>query len=172
MKRLFLMRHAKSDWAAGSDVADFERPLSRRGHRAAPVMGRYMRRHKLIPALTLCSTARRAIETWEGLAPQLKTSAPMMSSKQLYLAAPGEILKQIQGLTDDMESAMIIGHNPGLHSLALRLTGRGDAESRHRLATKYPTGALVILDFPVAHWRDLAAGEGELSRFVAPRHLD
>ncbi|MEA2781181.1 MAG: phosphohistidine phosphatase [Rhodospirillaceae bacterium] len=171
MKRLFLMRHAKSDWA-GSGVVDFERPLSRRGRRAAPAMGRYMRRQKLIPDLALCSTARRAIETWEGLASQLKTSVPLMSSKRLYLAAPGEILKQIQGLTEDINSVLIIGHNPGLHSLALHLTGRGDADSRTRLASKYPTGAVAILDFPVTYWGDLAAGEGELSCFVAPRDVD
>src|ERR1700756_5892257 len=93
-----------------------------------------MRKEKLIPDLALCSTAVRALETWEGLAPALKAEVPLKTWKRLYLAGPGEILRQIHGLPEAVASALVIGHNPGLQSLALDLAGRGDAAGWTRLA--------------------------------------
>jgi len=171
MKRLYLLRHAKSDWA-DPDRVDAERPLSARGRRAAPRMGRYMCRQGLIPALALSSTARRAKETWELLAPLLKTEIRLETSSKLYLANPARLLKTIRGLTDKWESVAVIGHNPGLQAFALELVGAGETAARTRLATKYPTGGLAVFDFPVEHWADIAPGSGRLERFVAPRDLD
>jgi|SRR5215469_8912368 len=170
MKRLFLLRHAKSD-RSDPDLVDAERPLNPRGRKAAPLIGRFMRKEKLIPATVLCSTARRTLETWEALAIALKAELPVKTSKRLYLAGPGEILRQIHGLPDDADSALVIGHNPGLQSLALDLVGGGDAAGRTRLTAKLPTAGLVVLDFAVEHWSEVGAGGGELARFVVPRDL-
>ena len=171
MKRLYLLRHAKSDWA-DPDRADADRPLSPRGRRVAPVLGRYMRREGLIPALALSSTARRALETWELLAPALKADVRLESTDKLYLASPARLLKAIHDAADKWNSLAVVAHNPGLQALALELLGRGEAAGRTRLATKYPTGGLAVLDFPVERWSDIVAGMGRLERFVVPRDLD
>src|ERR1022692_4469126 len=99
MKRLYLLRHAKSDWA-DPDRVDAGRPLSPRGRRAAAALGRYMRRERLIPAIALSSNARRAEETWELLTAALKADVSLETSNKLYLASPARILKAIQAVAD------------------------------------------------------------------------
>jgi phosphohistidine phosphatase len=171
MKRLYLLRHAKSDWA-DPDRIDADRPLSPRGRRAAPTLGRYMRREGLIPALVLISTARRTEETWDLLSETLKSDVPVETSHKLYLASPARLLKAIRGVDDRVPSIIIVGHNPGIQALALELAGSGDESACTRLATKYPTGGLAVFDFAVDHWADVAASGGALERFVVPRDLD
>ena len=171
MKRLYLLRHAKSDWAE-PDRSDADRPLSPRGRRAAPTMGRYMRKEGLVPALVLASTARRAEETWDLLSAALKTGVALESSERLYLASPNRLMKTVRGLADKWASALIVGHNPGLQAFALELAGAGNGGARSRMTQKYPTGALAVFDFAVDRWSDIAAGSGTLERFVVPRDLD
>ena len=171
MKRLYFLRHTKSAWA-DPDRVDADRPLSPRGRRAAPALGRYMRKEGLIPALALASTARRAEETWELLATALKAEVPLETSHKLYLASAARLLKAVRGVGDDHSSVIVVAHNPGLQALALELVGTGETGARARLATKYPTGGLAIFDFPVEHWSEIAAGTGRLDRFVVPRDLD
>jgi phosphohistidine phosphatase len=171
MKRLYLLRHAKSDWA-DPDRIDAERPLSQRGRRAAPALGRYMRREGLVPALVLTSSARRAEETWELLAPALKTGVPVETSHKLYLASPARLLKAVRSLEDRVASVAIVAHNPGLQAFALELAGEGDAAGRARMTAKYPTGGLAVFDFAIDRWVDVAAGGGRLDRFIVPRDLD
>jgi phosphohistidine phosphatase len=171
MKRLYLLRHAKSDWAA-PDKLDADRPLSPRGRRAAPAIGRFMRKEQLVPALALCSTARRTEETWDLLAETLKAEVPVEASDKLYLASPSRLLKAIRAVDDKIPSVVVVGHNPGLQALALELTGGGDASARSRMMAKYPTGGLAVFDFAVDRWGNIAAGGGRLERFVVPRDLD
>jgi phosphohistidine phosphatase len=135
-------------------------------------MGRYLRRQKLVPDIVLCSAARRARDTWELAAATLKAEIPVEYSERLYLAAPGQILRLLHQLPETAESALLIGHNPGFHALALQLVGTGDGAARAQLQAKFPTAALAVIDFEVERWGDLAAGKGELERFVAPRDLD
>jgi phosphohistidine phosphatase len=171
MKRLYLLRHTKSDWA-DPDKVDADRPLSPRGRRAAPAIGRFMRKQQLVPALALSSTARRAEETWDLLAEALGADVPMQASEKLYLASPARLLKAIRAVDDKIPSLAIVGHNPGLQALALELAGGGDAAARARIMSKYPTGGLAVFDFAVDRWADIAAGSGRLERFVVPRDLD
>ena len=170
MKRLYLLRHAKSDWADPS-LDDFDRPLNGRGRKSAPAMGRYMRRADLIPALVLCSPSRRTRQTWELLVGSLKTEPPVEFVDELYLAEPARLLNRIGQAPDDLPSLLVIAHNPGLQALAHKLASGGDRAGRRRLATKYPTGALVVLDCDIAAWDQLASGPCLLERFVAPRDL-
>jgi phosphohistidine phosphatase len=171
MKRLYLLRHAKSD-RSDPAAADFDRPLNGRGRQAAPAMGRYLRRHKLIPDLVVCSAARRTRETWELAGAQLKTGVAVQFSQPLYLAAPHQILRLLRELPDSAGSALLLGHNPGLQIVATELTGSGDASVRHRLQAKFPTGALAVIDFEVSRWGDVAEGKGRIELFVQPRDLD
>jgi len=171
MKRLCLLRHAKSD-RSDPAAADFDRGLSPRGREAAPAMGRYLRRQKLVPDIVLCSSARRARETWELAEHALKADIPAEYSEHLYLAAPPQIIRLLRQLPETVGTTLLVGHNPGFHVLALQLVGSGDGAARARLQAKYPTAALAVIDFEAPRWRDLAEGEGMLERFVAPRDLD
>ncbi len=171
MKRLSLLRHAKSD-RTDPAAADFDRGLNGRGRQAAPAMGRYLRRQKLVPDIVLCSAARRARETWELAAAALKAEIPVEYSERLYLATPAQTLRLLHQLPETAGSVLLIGHNPGFHALALQLVGSGDAAARAQLQSKFPTAALAVIDFEVERWSDLAAGKGELERFIAPRDLD
>src|SRR5262245_55110665 len=171
MKRWSLLRHAKSDRSDPAAV-DFERALNPRGRQAAPAMGRYLRRQKLVPGLVLCSAAKRARQTWELVAAALNAELPVEFSERLYLATPAQTLRLLRQLPVAPASVLLVGHNPGFHLLALQLVGSGDDAARIRLQTKFPTAALAVIDFDVPHWRDLGEGKGRLERFIAPRDLD
>src|SRR5581483_7097363 len=129
------MRHAKSD-RSDPAAADFERPLTGRGRRAASAMGRYLRRQKLVPEFVLCSAAARARQTWALAADQLKDKIAAEYSERLYLATPQQTLALIHQLPARVASALLVGHNPGMQALAQMLAASGDPEARGRLQAK------------------------------------
>ena len=96
----------------------------------------------------------------------------MKLDKRLYGAGPRALLNRLRGLPDEVTSVMMIGHNPALQSLAIQLSGGGDAEARGRLEAKFPTGALITLVVHQDHWKELDPGTCELHSFVAPRELN
>ncbi|MSP67570.1 MAG: histidine phosphatase family protein [Alphaproteobacteria bacterium] len=167
-RTLLLLRHAKSSWA-GPGQADHDRPLAPRGRKAAVEMGRMLRARGLIPDLVLLSTARRTVETWELLAPELGRPVPARRLKSLYLAGPQRLLTVLRRVDPTIGKVMLIGHNPGLHGLALLLVVAGDPVLRDRLAEKYPTAALAAIAVAEAPWRDLSQGSGTLAQFLTPR---
>lgn len=168
-RRLILLRHAKSAWPDG--VADEERPLAERGRVAAALIGDYLKSERLTPDLALVSTARRTQETWALVRERLSRRPERRDVAELYAASAGEILRVLQAADPAFGTVLVLGHNPGMQELALALTGEGDAESRQRMAEKYPTAGLAVIDFPVAGWADVAPGGGRLERFVTPRSL-
>jgi phosphohistidine phosphatase len=170
MRRLFLLRHAKSDWSEPG-ASDHERPLNRRGQEAAPRIGAYLHRHRLIPDSVLCSTARRTRETWDLVAAEIKGAPPATFVERLYEATPRTILDMLRHAEPGGKSLLVVGHNPGLHDLATQLIAAGDLDDRERLHEKLPTGGLVVIDFAVADWSKLHARSGRLERFVVPRTL-
>jgi phosphohistidine phosphatase len=167
-KRLYLLRHAKSSWD-DPDVADHERPLAPRGRRAAKAMARHLEREGVAPALVLCSSSRRTRETLDRIAGGLAAEPEALVEGDLYAAGAGDLLARLRALPDDVESVMLIGHNPGIEELALRLAGAG--ADRDRMASKFPTGALATLTFE-GSWRGLAPGAASLTGFVRPRDLE
>ena len=169
MKTLILMRHAKSAWDAG-DVADHDRPLSDRGRTATPAMGRWLRQQKLKPDRVLCSTAKRAEETLALLRPYLPDDVPVEMTERLYMALPREMLAVLAKVKDNAaESILIIGHNPGIGSLAHWLAGQGDKKSLNRMQDKFPTGAVAVIDFDICSWRELDGEQGSLRLFMTPK---
>ena len=174
-RTLLLLRHAKSSWSDPT-LADFDRPLNKRGRNAAPLMGEYLRKHGLVPELVLCSAARRAIETW-GLAGEAMSkggAAPAQTKylRSLYLAPPSRMLAALRRTPDEVESVLMVGHNPGFEHLAMGLAGPGSkAEAERRMEAKFPTAALAELRFEVKHWRDIGPETGKLVRFVIPKAL-
>jgi phosphohistidine phosphatase len=171
------LRHAKSDWSAspGKDASDHERPLAARGREAAPRMGAYMRRKVYEPCLVLCSTARRTKETVELLLPALQSAPKLRYKRELYLADWPVLLNEIHKSPPSASPLLIVGHNPGLEQLALALAlhPRNAAERARaqRLAQKFPTGALAVLDFDGESWRAAKPGTGHLVDYVRPKDL-
>jgi phosphohistidine phosphatase len=170
MKRLFLLRHAKSSWDDAA-LTDHDRPLALRGRRAAPRIGEHMRGEGWIPDLVLCSTARRAVETLDLVLPRLGRSPPVRHLASLYLAPPSRILARLESLADDVGSVLVVGHNPGMETLARRLAAHGSKKARDQLSEKFPTAALAVLDLDVEAWADVAGAAGRLVEFVRPRQL-
>jgi phosphohistidine phosphatase len=168
MKRLYLLRHAKSSWKDTS-LPDHDRPLAGRGRRAAKAIARHMREHGIEPELVLCSTARRARETLERIEPALDTRAVQVEP-DLYAASAHALLARLRSIPDTVESVMVIGHNPGLQELALELARPASAVSE--LATKYPTAALATLAFRASSWQELDRDTAELVELVRPRDLE
>jgi phosphohistidine phosphatase len=170
MLTLSLLRHAKSSWA-DARLRDAERPLSERGERAAPRMGAYMARLRIAPDLVLCSPAMRARQTLELVLPFLEGKPEVVYEEALYLAAPATMLKRLSKLPASVRHAMIVGHDPGMHNLALELAGTGAEAEMQALAEKFPTAGLAVIEFGVSSWPKVRPGGGRLAVFAAPRRL-
>jgi phosphohistidine phosphatase len=165
VKRLHLLRHAKSSWEDES-LPDRERPLAPRGRRASKRMARHIADAGLGIELIVCSPARRARET---LDPLLGLMEPELRVEpRLYGAGVGELLELVRELPGEVDSALFVGHNPGLHEFADRLAEKSD----DRLARKYPTAALASFELDVDGWAESELGQGRLVAFVRPRDLD
>ena len=171
MRMLYLLRHAKSDWG-DPGLDDFDRPLAARGRGAAPAVARWMNRNGCAPGFVLCSTARRAAETWALVSDVLEGDPEVETTGDLYHAAPAGLLALAQGLPDRHAAAMMVGHNPGFHLLACALAGEGPDDLLRLLAAGYPTAALAGIAFDAANWSEIAPGAGRLTCFVRPRTLD
>jgi phosphohistidine phosphatase len=169
VRRLHVLRHAKSSWD-DPGLPDHLRPLAPRGRKAVKALARHMRATRIAPGLVLCSPATRAVQTWEGIAPGLPAGTPVDVDDALYGASAGDLLRRLRRLPPDVDSVLVVGHNPGLEDLTLGLVGAGDLALRRRLEEKFATGALATLDAP-GSWSDLRWGTATLLAFVAPREL-
>ncbi len=174
MRQLLILRHAKSSWDNAASP-DRDRPLNKRGRQAAVVMRQAMHDLGLAPDMVLVSTARRTMETLELLEPWDDT--PLIEpTDSLYLADVADLLAALHGVAETVRSVLLIGHNPGLHDLALTLAGPratapGATEAEKALVSGFPTAALA--EFTIAgSWWDLREGSGKLVRFLTPRMLD
>ena len=161
MKRLILMRHAKSSW---NDPAtdDHDRPLNGRGRTSARLLGNWLKARQYSPDQTLCSDARRTRETLAGL--EIRCDAQFLN--RLYHAGPGDLLDVLRGAKGDC--VLLLGHNPGIGQLARGLVDRPPAHPRF---LAYPTGATLVADIDIAAWADLGPGTACPADFVTPRDL-
>lgn len=171
MRRLLLLRHAKSSWADPKQQ-DFDRPLNARGNAAAQTVASYFSVTKLQPDLVLCSAALRARATLAYLVPAFEHDTRILLERRLYMASAPKLLERIHEVDDGAKLVLIIGHNPGLERLARGLAGSGADEDLAALHAKYPTAALAALEFNTRHWRDVVKGSGKLVEFVSPRDID
>lgn len=160
-RQLCLLRHAKSSWDEPS-LADHDRPLAPRGRKAAERTGAHVRREQIRVALVLCSSARRARETLDLVAPP----GEVRIERELYGATAADLLERLRRVPDDVDAVMLIGHEPAIRDLAVRLIG-GESELTDR---KFPTAALATLTF-TGPWSALAPDDAELAAFVRPREL-
>ena len=171
MHQLLLLRHAKSSWQDAASP-DRDRPLNARGRRAAVAMRSAMREFGLIPDLILVSTAARTMETMSALEPWDDT--PLVEPlDELYLAGARQLLGTLRTVAETVRTVLLIGHNPGMHELAVLLadTNVSAAKPMREVLDGFPTGALA--EFSVTGpWSGLASGGGRLQRFLTPRTLE
>ena len=167
MRRLVLLRHAKSDWP---DVADHERPLAKRGRRDAPVAGRWLGRSGYVPDAVVCSTARRAVQTWElaaaGLADAVPGAAPPVHyESRVYEATVLGLLMLVREFPDERRTVLVVGHNPGLAELAV-----GMAAPPPEPPSAFPTAAIAVLGLS-GTWAEAGPGEARLLAFAVPADM-
>ena len=167
-RRLLLLRHAKAEPGA-PEQEDHERALAARGRRDAERMGKAMAKRGLAPEQVLCSSAQRTRETLDRILPYLPSGLTLTLDESLYLASAEEILARIAQLDAGVLCALVVGHNPGIATLAERLAGRVDTDAIARLRRKFPTGALAEIAVDSARWRDLAPEGATLASFLTPR---
>ena len=161
MKLLLLMRHAKSSWDPPYR-SDFERPLAKRGLRDAPFMGEFLAGTRYQPQLIVSSPAMRARMTAERAAGTMNLDDNVRFDDRIYLAAASDLLQVAADLPDDIERAMLVGHNPGFEDAVEALCGA---------AARMPTAAIACIALPIEHWREIERGIGELQWLVIPKLL-
>ena len=174
MRRLMLLRHAKTESEAPSG-RDEDRRLDNRGHRDAAEIGSWIGHHPPFPDLVLVSHAMRALQTWQIAWEAMKelVSEPGVELvPELYGADVSQLLETIRDASSaDPKRLMLVGHNPGMHELALALAGGGDRAGRKALTDNLPTSGLAIFDFDLDDWADVAFRRGRLTAFVSPKLL-
>jgi len=169
LRQLLVLRHAKSSWD-DPKLADFDRPLSSRGLKTAPLMGRELTRRGWLPDLALVSPALRTRDTWRLVAQELPKPVPAQFAEELYEAAASAILARVRQAK--ATSLLVIGHNPGLQQFALRLAGAGSDEGVFKkIEAKFPTAALARFTLD-DDWADLDFGGARLTHFVRPKDLE
>jgi phosphohistidine phosphatase len=169
MKTLTLLRHAKSSWD-DRIARDFDRTLNSRGRRAANTIGREMRALGLRFDEVLASPAVRVVETLREVEGGYGAPLDARFDQRIYLASTDTLLEIVQGTGESAASLLLVGHNPGLESIAMLLSGAGGL--REELAIKYPTATLAEISLPVSSWADVGKGVGTIARFIRPRDLD
>ena len=174
MRRLMLLRHAKTEHDAPSG-RDQDRRLDKRGLTDAAEIGGWIGRHPPFADSVLVSPAVRARQTWDIAWGAVKDFAPQPRVElvpELYGADPRQLLQTIRAAAAfDPQRLMLVGHNPGMHEVALALFGSGDAHARKALADNLPTSGLAIFDFDIDDWADVAFRRGRLMQFVSPKLL-
>ena len=166
---LLLLRHLKSSWDDPT-LRDHERPLAPRGIKAGNALQAYLLNEDVSPQLVLCSSATRALQTWDAVRPAFAAEPEVIVTDELYMASPDDILRRVKAVSETVGAVMVVGHNPTMEELAAGLAGDGDPDALDRLAAKYPTGGLARLTVP-STWRDLSWESAHLDAFVVPRDL-
>lgn len=162
MKTVLLMRHAKSSWDDPT-LRDHARPLNQRGKDNAPRMGKLLNDEDLIPAAIFCSTAIRAQKTVDGVLKTLHFSGKVQKEANLYHADPSTYITYLAGLGGDVETAMIVGHNPEMNAALYHFT-----EVHEHMAT----ACIAVLEFEIEAWSELNwETEGRLVRIWRPKEL-
>jgi phosphohistidine phosphatase len=168
-KRLFVLRHAKSSWD-DPGLDDHDRPLAPRGRRAAGVLNQHLRDQHIAPELVICSSSRRTQETLEGVDPGGKISI----ESELYAASAKDVLERLRRVPEQTGSVMVIGHNPAMQLVVLRLVGNAarvpEGSDLAAIQQKFPTGALATLTFDCA-WSELSPGTAQLSAYGRPKSI-
>ena len=161
MKRLYLIRHAKSSWK-DPNLQDFERPLNKRGKGDAPLMGQHLNSHQVRPDLIISSSAKRALKTARIIAKAIGfPKEQIVTDESIYEAGVSSLLQVIHHIDEAANQIMLFGHNPGLTMLAESLT--------NAVIENIPTCGIFCVDFDITSWKDVKAGTGTMVFFDYPK---
>jgi phosphohistidine phosphatase len=164
MRELLVMRHAKSDWESGAST-DFERPLNKRGLKAAAFMGSVLKERQLIPDLIIHSPAKRAKKTFQLLSKEMDYTGDVLEVKGFYFGGVSEVYEQVRAIGDDYKRVLIIGHNPTWEQLVEELT----AGRNH---VTMPTAAIARVLLSLESWADVMKSGHQLDWLITPKMLN
>ena len=170
MKTLYLLRHAKAESGA-IEAGDRDRVLAPRGHEACAAIGAYMKSKSYTADAIICSSAARTRETLALVASAAGLLAAPRYEDALYLATAEEVLQAVGQETPSASCVLVVGHNPGMHHLALMMSTPRRTKLRQSLELKYPTCSLTVLTFDSQSWNAIEPGQGELVDFITPDDL-
>ena len=166
MKKLILLRHAKSSWKHPG-LSDHDRPLNKRGRAAAPVMAHWLRDQGHLPDAILCSSSKRTQETVERMRGAVPEIPEPLMIRDLYHAAPATIMRKLRTFDDpDADALMVVAHEPGTGALARQLAG-----SRADQIDAFPTAAAAVFLLDIVDWGDASSDRARLIAFAKPREL-
>jgi phosphohistidine phosphatase len=172
MLKLILMRHAKSSWSDKS-LDDSSRPLSQRGRKAAPLVGRSLADLRMLPDHVACSPAKRTRETLQLALGAMGVKPTVEYTDELYAFGDGTpYLAAIRRQPSAAKTLMLVGHNPSTQSLAIRLCLGSVGETFEAMIRKFPTAGVAVISLPVDSWADVEDGDGSLEAFLTPRMLE
>lgn len=159
MKTLYVLRHAKSSWKDMS-LSDFDRPLNKRGKKAAPFMGELMKKMDLIPEVIISSPAMRAKTTAKLVKESAQIDAEILFNESIYGASSNGLLYIVSSFNDAYNSVMIVGHNPGFEGIVQILAGEYQ---------RMPTAALAVIDLDIESWNEAKQNCGTLREILRPK---
>jgi phosphohistidine phosphatase len=169
-KTLYILRHAKAETGLAHQD-DHSRKLVERGVEAAQIMGAYMFRQGIRPDKVLCSDAVRTHQTWSNIEGIYPTPLNVEFSRKIYLASANEMLGALAKLPNPLSSVLVIGHNPGVHQICLKLAKEGDEDLLDAMHLKFPTCALAVIELGDITWSDIMDVSGRLVDYVTPKML-
>jgi len=170
VKRLTVLRHAKSSWK-DRELDDFDRPLNGRGRKAARRMGQEIADRGLRFDFVLASPAARVRQTLDGVSEHHRLDAPLHLEPRIYMARVAELMELIGTVPDDMSSVLLVGHNTSAERLVAKLAVDDDTGLRRRVEEKFPTAALAAIELPIESWKDVQPESGRLVELIYPTDL-
>ena len=172
MKRLAVLRHAKSDWG-DPGIDDFNRPLNARGWKSARRIGKEMKHRRMRFDFGLASPAARVRETIDGMTETYgEPQFPIRFEPRIYGASVETLVELVRAIPADAEAALVVGHNPGFERLVVELTKDDREGLRDRVAGKFPTAAMAVIELPAASWAAVEPGAGQVVELLLPKELD
>jgi len=171
MKRLTILRHAKSSWD-DPQLEDFNRPLNDRGWKAARRMGRELEKRGMKFDLVVASTAARVRETIDGLTEKLRLNVEIRFEPRMYAASEEMLLSIVRDIGESAHAPLLVGHNPGLQQLIIALTHSDPDDLRSRVERKFSTAALAAIELPAHRWAEVEPGTGKVTELILPKELD
>ena len=170
MRTLIFLRHAKSSWALPG-LDDFDRPLNDRGNKTAPQMAKWLNDQQIKPDVLLCSPALRTRQTLAHIKPIIGQNSKDIIEHSLYLASSQTLLTIASELDDNFKTAILLGHNPGLHDAALEVLNPTSQRESGQMQSHFPTCACAIVSLAIDNWHNITEDIGVLRAYMSPKAL-